>query len=315
MPRLARHCQRSGTATHSPLGGGWTSLARIDTKGIAHAARCLLRLGTCRRNRVGRYRAGFAEKPVQGDRPEQPDAGVDLRRGSILAEDHHRSLQGRDHRRHHAAGPNGHRRQDHAAAVEARRDGLRRNGYFQDGGRRSALRGLRSGGPDARSRQGARGLRRLSRGDRSADAEKLGREASRLRRQHAAGVLVPRRDLGARRLQGQESARVQQHDARFPQRRRRDGGEHGLRRSGARVEQRGGRLRRDRLALRQHGGLERGDEIHLSDVARLEHQRTRGQSQQVESARSKNAGIPHRTVQGLRRQDVGDGQDHDLGGR
>ena len=106
-------------------------------------------------------------------------------------------VEGRDHRRHHAARPDGHRRQDHAAAAEARRDGFRRHGHLQDGRRRPALRGLRSRRPHARSRQGARRLRRLSRRDRPADAEELERQAARLRRQHAAGVLVPRRRSAA----------------------------------------------------------------------------------------------------------------------
>ena len=136
--------------------------------------------------------------------------------------------------------------------LEARRDGFRRHGHLQDGRRRSALRGLRPRRPDARSRQGARRLQRLSRRDRPADAEELGREAARLRRQHAAGVLVPRRRQRARRLQGQEGPRLQQHHARFPRRRRRDRGQHGLRRGGAGAQQRRRRLRRDRQPVGQH---------------------------------------------------------------
>ena len=178
--------------------------------------RLLIGAGAGGRDCVRCRRAGSAEEPVQGHRPQQPDAGLDPRRGAVLAQDHHRGLEGRDHRRHHAARPDGHRRQDHAAAAEARRHGLRRHGHLQDGGRRPALRGLRSRRPDARSRQGARGLQRLSRRDRPADAEELERQAAGIRRQHAAGVLVQGRGGRARRLQGQEGARLQQHDARLP---------------------------------------------------------------------------------------------------
>ena len=155
------------------------------------------------------------------DRPQQPDAGVDPRRAAVLAQDHPGGVERRDHGRRHAARPDGHRRQDHAAAAEARRHGFRRDGHLQDGRRRPALRGLRSGRPDARPGQGARGLQRLSRRDRPADAEELERQAAGLRRQHAPGLLVPRGDQRARRLQGQEDPRVQQHDARLPGRRRR----------------------------------------------------------------------------------------------
>ncbi len=182
-------------------------------------------------------------------------------------------VEGRHHRRHHAARPDGHRRQDHAPAAEARRHGLRRHGHLQDGRRRPALRGLRPRRPDARSRQGARRLRRLSRRDRPADAEELERQAPGVRRQHAAGVLVQGRIERARRLQGQEGPRVQQHDARLPRRRRRDRGQHGVRRSGAGAQRRRGGLRRHRQPVGQHRRLDRGDEVDLSDVARLEHQR------------------------------------------
>ena len=122
-------------------------------------------------------------------------------------------------------------------------------------------------------RQGARRLRSLPRGDRPADAEELEREAARLRRQPAAGVLVPQRARRPRRPQGQEGARVQQHHARLPLRRRRHRGEHGVRRGRAGAQQRRGRLRRHRQPVGQHRGLARGDEVALSDVARLEHQR------------------------------------------
>ena len=110
------------------------------------------------------------------------------------------NVQGRHHRRHHAARPDGHRRQDDAAPAQARRDGFRRHGYFQDGRRRPALRSLRSRRPHPRRRQGPRRLRRLSRRHRPANAEKLERQTARIRRQHAASVLVP--DVGerARRL-------------------------------------------------------------------------------------------------------------------
>ncbi len=45
--------------------------------------------------------------------------------------------------------------------------------------------------------------------------------------------------------------------------------------------------------------LERGDEVDLSHVARLEHQRARGQPQQLEPARSEGAEIPARPDEGL----------------
>ena len=92
-------------------------------------------------------------------------------------------------------------------------------------------------------------------------------------------------------------------------------GQHGLRRSGAGAEQRRGRLRRDRQPVGQHRRLGRGDQVDLSDVARLEHQRAGRQSRQLEAARSQDAGLPGRADQGLRRQDVGDGQDDDRRGR
>ena len=108
-----------------------------------------------------------------------------------------------------------------------------------------------------------------------------------VRRQHAAGVLVPRGGQRARRLQGQEGARVQQHDARLPRRRRRDRGQHGLRRSGAGAQCRRGGLRRHGQPVGQHRRLGRGDEVDLPDVARLEHQRAGRQPRHLETARSR----------------------------
>ena len=83
-------------------------------------------------------------------------------------------------------------------------------------------------------------------------------------------------------------------------------GQHGVRRSRAGAQQRRGRLRRDRQPVGQHRRLGRGDQVDLSDVARLEHQRAGRQPRQLEAARSQDAGLPARAVQGLRRQDVGD---------
>ena len=206
-------------------------------KGVAHAESDVDGNGAGRRDRVGRRRAGSAEEPVQGDRAEQPDAGVDPRRAAVLAQDDPGGVEGRHHGRHHAARPDGHRRQDHAAAAEARRHGFRRHGHLQDGRRRPALRGLRSRRPHARSRQGPGGLQCLPRGDRPPDAEELERQAPGLRRQHAPGVLVQGRRHRAGRLQGQEGPRLQQHDARLPGRRRRHRRQHGLRRSRAGAQQ------------------------------------------------------------------------------
>ena len=83
-------------------------------------------------------------------------------------------------------------------------------------------------------------------------------------------------------------------------------GQHGLRRSRAGAQQRRRRLRRHRQPVGQHGGLARGDQVDLPDVARLEHQRAGGQPRQLEAARSQDAGLPAGPVQGLRGQDVGD---------
>ena len=77
------------------------------------------------------------------------------------------------------------------------------------------------------------------------------------------------------------------------------------------LQQRRRRLRRHRQPVGQHRRLARGDQVALSDVARLEHQRAGGQPQHLEAARSQDAGLPARAVQGLRGQDVGDDQDGD----
>src|SRR5712692_885188 len=267
-------------------------------------ARCVQPLG-----------AGPAQDPVQGDRPQQPDGGLDRRRGAVLARDAAQGFQRRDQRGHHAARPDGNRRQDDAAAAAPRGDGLRRHGHLQDGGRRPALRRLRPGGHYPRCGQGARRLRGLPRGDRPPDAEELERKTARLRRQPAAGVLVPQRARRPRRPQGQEDPCLQQHHARLPLRHRRDRGQHGVRRSGAGAQQRRRRLRRHRQPLGQHRGLARGDEIALPDVARLEHQRDGGEPQHLEPARQARAELPARAGEDLREQDVGDAQESHRRGR
>src|SRR5260370_1284521 len=78
--------------------------------------------------------AGPAQDPVQGDRPQQPDGGLDRRRGAVLARDAAQGFQRRDRRGHHAAQPDGNRRQDDPAASPPRGDGLRRQPLGQHRG-------------------------------------------------------------------------------------------------------------------------------------------------------------------------------------
>ena len=274
----AHGSSRTGSDIVMQAGGSNRSSRRPHVTPCAHRNRA--RRGSCSR-RLG---AGPPEIPVQSDRAQQPDRRFERRRAAVLARNAAQGIARCHHGRRHAARSDGRRRQDHAALAASRRHGLRQHGYLEDGRRRSPLRGLRPRRDHAHSRQGARRMQRLPRRDRPADAKELECEAAGVRRQPASGVLVPQRDRRARRPEGQEDPRVQQYDARFPERRRRDRGEHGFRRGRSRAQQRRGGLRRHRQLVGKHGGLARGDQVALPDVARLGHQRRGRESRHVAAA-------------------------------